>query len=135
MKNNFSVLMQNRTEFEKGNTDGIWLSLPATEEDFQKVKDRLNITENNPQDLFLNGYSFDKSGYLDIPLEVIRNSNFERLNILAFQLELLSLKQIRELNHAMQDNIEWQSIEQITEYIHESSRNTEKTNYRSDKEK
>lgn len=135
MKNDFSVFIQNRTEFEKGNTNGVWLSLPATEEAFQKTKDRLNITEKNLQDIFFNGYAFDKSVYLDIPLEAIRNSSFEQLNILAFQLELLSSKQTRELNAAIKDKIEWQNLEQIIEYINENPRDKEKTNYKSEREK
>lgn len=135
MKNDFSVFIQNRTEFEKGNTDGVWLSLPATEEAFQKTKDRLNITEKNPQDIFFNGYAFDKYVYLDIPLEAIRNSSLEQLNILAFQLELLSSKQTKELNAAIKDKIEWQNLEQIIAYINENPRDKEKTNYKSEREK
>ena len=47
MKDDFSVLIQNRTEFEKGNPAGVFLSLPATKEELHEAMKALNITADN----------------------------------------------------------------------------------------
>lgn len=52
MKDDFSVLIQNRTEFEKGNPETVFLSLPATKEELYEAMKALNITADNPQDFF-----------------------------------------------------------------------------------
>ena len=42
MKDDFTVLIQNRTEFEKGNPATVFLSLPATKEELHEAMKALN---------------------------------------------------------------------------------------------
>ena len=69
MKDDFFVLIQNRTEFENGNPAGVWLSLPATREELAEAMKALHITADNPQDFFLNGYSTEAGRRVEIPFE------------------------------------------------------------------
>ena len=93
MKDDFSVLIQNRTEFEKGNPATVFLSLPATKEELHEAMKALNITADNPQDFFLNGYST-----ADIHLRFPRFSHDE-WKIMRLDQYVLHLLRLTFLSH------------------------------------
>ena len=97
MKDDFSVLIQNRTEFENHNPAGVYLSLPATKEELHEAMKALNITAGNPQDFFLNGYSTDENRRIEIPFDWIRDGDLDKINFLASRLEELTPEQLKKL--------------------------------------
>lgn len=98
MKDDFSVLIQNRTEFEKGNPAGVFLSLPAAKDKLYEAMKALNITAQNPQDFFLNGYSTDEKRHIDIPFEWIREADLDKMNFLAARLEEMTPAELEKLD-------------------------------------
>ncbi|MCH5264174.1 MAG: antirestriction protein ArdA, partial [Lachnospiraceae bacterium] len=97
MKDDFSVLIQNRTEFENKNPAGVWLSLPATKDELHEAMTALNITADNPQDFFLNGYSTADNRRIDIPFEWVRDTDLDKVNFLAARLEEMTPEQLEKL--------------------------------------
>lgn len=94
MKDDFTVLIQNRTEFEKGNPATVFLSLPATKEELHEAMKALNITADNPQDFFLNGYSTAEGRRIEIPSDWIRDGDIDKINFLAARLEEMTPEQL-----------------------------------------
>ena len=54
----FSILIDNRSRFEAGELSSAWLSMPATVEQLHAAMQSVGITADNPQDFFINGYSY-----------------------------------------------------------------------------
>ena len=110
MKDDFSVLIQNRTEFEKGNPAGVFLSLPATKDELHKAMKALNITAQKPQDFFLNGYSTDEKRRIDIPLEWVREADLDKMNFLAARLEAMTPEQLEKLDAVLHSDFKPQDL-------------------------
>ena len=111
MKDDFSVLIQNRTEFEKGNPAGVFLSLPATKEELHEAMKALNITAGNPQDFFLNGYSTDENRRIEIPFDWIRDGDLDKINFLAARLEEMTPEQLEKLDAVMHSDFKPDSLD------------------------
>lgn len=118
MKDDFSVLIQNRTEFEKGNPETVFLSLPATKEELHEAMKALNITADNPQDFFLNGYSTDENRRIDIPFDWIRDGDLDRINFLAARLEELTPEQLEKLDAVMHSDFKPESLDRLIDYTY-----------------
>lgn len=98
MSEHFSAWIQNRTEFEKGNPAGVWLDLPATKDQLHEAMKALNITSANPQDFRLHGHFVTDDKKVEIPLDLLKEPDFDTLNFLAARLEALDPAQLEKLN-------------------------------------
>ena len=115
MKDDFTVLIQNRTEFEKGNPATVFLSLPATKEELHEAMKALNITADNPQDFFLNGYSTADNRRIEIPSDWIRDGDLDRINYLASRLEEMTPEQLEKLDAVMHSNFKPESLDKLSD--------------------
>ena len=120
MKDDFSVLIQNRTEFEKGNPAGVFLSLPATKEELHKAMKALNITADNPHDFFLNGYSTDEKRRIDIPFDWIRDGDLDKINFLAARLEEMTTELLEKLDAVMHSAFKPESLDGLINHTYNS---------------
>jgi len=118
MKDDFSVLIQNRTEFEKGNPAGVFLSLPATKEELHEAMKALNITADNPQDFFLNGYSTADNRRIEIPSDWIRDGDLDRINYLASRLEEMTPEQLEKLDAIMHSGFKPESLDKLIDHTY-----------------
>lgn len=118
MKDDFSVLIQNRTEFENHNPAGVYLSLPATKEELHEAMKALNITAGNPQDFFLNGYSTDENRRIEIPFDWIRDGDLDRINFLAARLEELTAEQLEKLDAVMHSDFKPDSLDGLIDHTY-----------------
>ena len=118
MKDDFSVLIQNRTEFEKGNPAGVFLSLPATKEELHEAMKALNITADNPQDFFLNGYSTADNRRIEIPFDWIRDGDLDRINYLASRLEEMTPEQLEKLDAVMHSDFKPESLDRLIDHTY-----------------
>ncbi|MCM1488383.1 MAG: YodL domain-containing protein, partial [Firmicutes bacterium] len=112
------VLIQNRTEFEKGNPETVFLSLPATKEELYEAMKALNITADNPQDFFLNGYSTDESRRIDIPFDWIRDGDLDKINFLAARLEEMTTGQLEKLDAVMHSDFKPESLDGLIDHTY-----------------
>ena len=120
MKDDFSVLIQNRTEFEKGNPAGVFLSLPATNEELHEAMKALNITADNPQDFFLNGYSTADNRRIEIPFDWIRDGDLDKINFLASRLEEMTTEQLEKLDAVMHSDFKPESLDRLIDHTYNS---------------
>ena len=118
MKDDFSVLIQNRTEFENHNPAGVYLSLPATKEELHEAMKALNITAGNPQDFFLNGYSTDENRRIEIPFDWIRDGDLDKINYLAARLEELTTEQLEKLDAVMHSDFKPDSLDGLINHTY-----------------
>lgn len=113
----FSIQLMNRSRFEAGETDGVWLALPATTEQLQEAMRGIGISTDNPQDFFINGYSSPENAPLDLPLDLIRSAQVDELNFLAARLNALDASELAALNAIMQTEGKFQTIGQMIDYV------------------
>ena len=118
MKDDFSVLIQNRTEFENHNPAGVYLSLPATKEELHEAMKALNITAGNPQDFFLNGYSTDENRRIEIPFDWIRDGDLNKINYLAARLEELTAEQLEKLDAVIHSDFKPDSLDGLINHTY-----------------
>ena len=118
MKDDFSVLIQNRTEFEKGNPETVFLSLPATKEELYEAMKALNITADNPQDFFINGYSTNEDRRIEIPFDWIRDGDLDKINFLAARLEEMTTEQLEKLDAVMHSDFKPDSLDRLIDYTY-----------------
>ena len=118
MKDDFTVLIQNRTEFEKGNPATVFLSLPATKEELHEAMKALNITADNPQDFFLNGYSTADNRRIEIPSDWIRDGDLDRINYLASRLEEMTPEQLEKLDAVMHSDFKPESLDKLIDHTY-----------------
>ncbi len=118
MKDDFSVLIQNRTEFEKGNPATVFLSLPATKEELHEAMKALNITADNPQDFFLNGYSTADNRRIEIPSDWIRDGDLDKINYLAARLEEMTPEQLEKLDAVMHSDFKPESLDRLIDHTY-----------------
>ena len=118
MKDDFTVLIQNRTEFEKGNPATVFLSLPATKEELHEAMKALNITADNPQDFFLNGYSTADNRRIEIPSDWIRDGDLDRINFLASRLEEMTPEQLEKLDAVMHSGFKPESLDKLIDHTY-----------------
>ncbi|EOS20964.1 hypothetical protein C804_06158 [Lachnospiraceae bacterium A4] len=118
MKDDFTMLIQNRTEFEKGNPATVFLSLPATKEELHEAMKALNITADNPQDFFLNGYSTAEGRRIEIPSDWIRDGDLDRINFLASRLEEMTPEQLEKLDAVMHSGFKPESLDKLIDHTY-----------------
>lgn len=118
MKDDFTVLIQNRTEFEKGNPATVFLSLPATKEELHEAMKALNITADNPQDFFLNGYSTAEGRRIEIPSDWIRDGDIDKINFLAARLEEMTPEQLERLDAVMHSGFMPESLDKLIDHTY-----------------
>ena len=118
MKDDFTVLIQNRTEFEKGNPATVFLSLPATKEELHEAMKALNITADNPQDFFLNGYSTADNRHIEIPSDWIRDGDIDKINFLAARLEEMTPEQLERLDAVMHSGFKPESLDKLIDHTY-----------------
>ena len=118
MKDDFSVLIQNRTEFENHNPAGVYLSLPATKEELHEAMKALNITADNPHDFFLNGYSTDENSRIEIPFDWIRDGDLDKINYLAARLEEMTTEQLEKLDAVMHSDFKPDSLDGLINHTY-----------------
>lgn len=112
----FSIQLHNRQLYEQGR-DGVWLDLPTTTEKLQAALREIGITADNPQDFFINGYSYPEDRHLALPYEIVLHADVDELNFLAARLETLDAAALAELNAALQNpKGGFENIGQIIDY-------------------
>ncbi|MCQ5129473.1 YodL domain-containing protein [Butyricicoccus faecihominis] len=112
----FSIQLHNRQLYEQSG-DGVWLDLPTTTEKLQAALREIGITADNPQDFFINGYSYPEDRHLALPYEMVLHSDVDELNFLAARLETLDDAALAELNAALQNpKGGFENIGQIIDY-------------------
>lgn len=118
MKDDFSVLIQNRTEFENHNPAGVFLSLPATKDELHEAMKALNITADNPQDFFINGYSTNEDRRIEIPSDWIRDGSLDKINFLAARLEEMTAGQLEKLDAVMHSDFKPDSLDGLIDHTY-----------------
>lgn len=98
----FSIQLHNRQLYEQGK-DGVWLDMPTTTEQLQAALRQIGISADNPQDFFINGYSYPEGQRLALPYDMVLAADVDELNFLAARLGQLDASEIAELNAALQN--------------------------------
>lgn len=98
----FSIQLHNRQLYEQGK-DGVWLDMPTTTEQLQAALRQIGISADNPQDFFINGYSYPEGQRLALPYDMVLAADVNELNFLAARLGQLDAAEIAELNAALQN--------------------------------
>ena len=98
----FSIQLHNRQLYEQGK-DGVWLDMPTTTEQLQAALRQIGISADNPQDFFINGYSYPEGHRLALPYDMVLAADVDELNFLAARLGQLDTSEIAELNAALQN--------------------------------
>ena len=98
----FSIQLHNRQFYEQGK-DGVWLDMPTTTEQLQAALRQIGISADNPQDFFINGYSYPEGQRLALPYDMVLAADVDELNFLAARLGQLDAAEIAELNAALQN--------------------------------
>ena len=98
----FSIQLHNRQLYEQGK-DGVWLDMPTTTEQLQAALRQIGISADNPQDFFINGFSYPEGQRLALPYDMVLAADVDELNFLAAQLGQLDAAEIAELNAALQN--------------------------------
>lgn len=114
----FSILIDNRSRFEAGELSSAWLSMPATAEQLHAAMQSVGITADNPQDFFINGYSYPLDKPLALPYDMVCAAGIDELNFLAARLEALAPADLDELNAAAQRKKGFENIGQIIDYTY-----------------
>ena len=84
----FSILIDSRSHFETGQPGGVWLPMPTTAEQLHKAMNRIDITAENSQDFFINGFANTEQQPFDVPLSVIQSAGIDELNYFGKLLEM-----------------------------------------------
>lgn len=112
----FSIQLSNHTTQPDGKT-GVWLDLPATVEQVQAAMGQIGVTQDNPWDYFISGFSSPEGRHLAIPHDMALSSGVNELNFLAVRLEKLNDYEIGTLNAALQQkNTEMRTIWRMIDY-------------------
>ena len=112
----FSIQLSNHTTQRDGKS-GVWLDLPATAEQVRAAMGQIGVTQDNPWDYFISGFSSPEDRHLAIPYDMALASGVNELNFLAARLEKLDAYEIGTLNAALQQkNTEMRTISRITDY-------------------
>ena len=98
----FSIQLHSRQLYEQGK-DGVWLDMPTTTEQLQAALRQIGISADNPQDFFINGYSYPEGQRLALPYDMVLAADVDELNFLAARLGQLDAAEIAELNAALQN--------------------------------
>ncbi|WP_416242239.1 YodL domain-containing protein [Clostridium fessum] len=98
----FSIQLHNRQLNEQGK-DGVWLDMPTTTEQLQVALRQIGISADNPQDFFINGFSYPEGQRLALPYDMVLAADVDELNFLAARLGQLDAAEIAELNAALQN--------------------------------
>ena len=98
----FSIQLHNRQLYEQGK-DGVWLDMPTTTEQLRAALRQISISADNPQDFFINGYSYPEGQRLALPYDMVLAADVDELNFLAARLGQLDAAEIAELNAALQN--------------------------------
>ena len=98
----FSIQLHNRQLYEQGK-DGVWLDMPTTTEQLQAALRQIGISADNPQEFFINGYSYPEGQRLALPYDMVLAADVDELNFLAARLGQLDAAEIAELNAALQN--------------------------------
>ena len=88
MSEQFSILLGNHSRLEAGQTNGVWLSMPATTEQLHEAMRNIGVTAEKPQDLFVGGFANTEQCPFDVPLSVIQSGSIDELNYLGKLLEM-----------------------------------------------
>ena len=112
----FSIQLSNHTTQRDGKT-GVWLDLPAPAEQVRAAMGQIGVTQDNPWDYFISGFSTPEGRHLAIPYDLALASGVNELNFLAARLEKLDAYEIGTLNAALQQkNTELRTISRIIDY-------------------
>ena len=114
----FAILLDSRSRFETGEAGGYWLSIPATKEQLQEALASIGFTADNPQDLFIRGFSDTEEKRLALPYDMVCSADIDELNFLAARLENLDASGIAALNAAAQRKQGFENIGQIIDFTY-----------------
>ena len=114
----FAILIDSRSRFETGEPGGEWLSLPTTTEQLHEAMKSVGITADNPQDFFINGYSYPDSKHLALPYDMVCAAGIDELNFLASRLNTLDPADLAALNAAAQRKKGFENIGQIIDFTY-----------------
>ena len=105
-------------QISKHGTDRhVWLDLPATAEQVRAAMGQIGVTQDNPWDYSVTGFSTPEGRHLAIPYDLVLASGVNELNFLAARLEKLDAYEIGTLNAALQQkNTEMRTISRIIDY-------------------
>ena len=77
--------------------------MPTTTEQLQAALRQIGISADNPQDFFINGYSYPEGQRLALPYDMVLAADVDELNFLSARLGQLDAAEIAELNAALQN--------------------------------
>lgn len=118
MNEPLSIQIRNRSEFENNIDSSVWLKLPAAAEQLQEAMQQVNITADNPQDFFINGFDTPIEAVSRLSLENVQAENLDELNYLAEQLMGLDKSELEKLDAAADAMAHWDDIHHLIEYTH-----------------
>ena len=118
MDGQFSIMIGNHSRLAAGQTDGAWLSMPATTEQLQVAMQSVGITADNPQDFSIRGYSDDPEKHIALPYEMVCAAEVDELNFLAARLEQLDPAEVGKLNAALQQKNGLANIGQVIDFTY-----------------
>ena len=75
--------------------------MPTTTEQLQAALRQIGISADNPQDFFINGYSYPEGQRLALPYDMVLVADVDELNFLTARLGQLDASEIAELNAAL----------------------------------
>ena len=114
----FAILINSRSRFEKGEPDGVWLSMPTTKEQLHEAMRTVGITADNPQDFFINGYSDNENRHIALPYDMVCAADIDSLNLLAARIAQLDPAELPKLNAALQQKQGFENIGQIIDFTY-----------------
>ncbi len=114
----FAILINSRSRFETGEPGGAWLSMPTTKEQLHEAMRTVGITDDNPQDFFINGYSDNENRHIALPYDMVCAADIDSLNLLAARIAQLDPVELPKLNAALQQKQGFENIGQIIDFTY-----------------
>ena len=118
MSEQFSILIDSRTRFETSEPGGVWLSMPTTKEQLHEAMRTVDITADNPQDFFINGYSDNENRHIALPYDMVCAADIDSLNFLAARIAQLDPAELPKLNAVLQQKQGFENIGQIIDFTY-----------------
>jgi len=112
MNEPLNIQLLTREMYEKGDTGGAWLKLPATAEQLNAALARIGAQGG---DFIINGIETPAPAVARIPLENVQKAGLDELNYLAAALQSRDDKQIAKLNAATEITADSDDIHRLAE--------------------
>lgn len=115
MEHPLYIQLHNRERYAQGELSGEWLKLPATAEQLHAAMERVGITADNRQDLFINGLNTNFEALTRLSFDKLDAAGIDELNYLAAALQSRDDRQIDKLNAAAEITTDMDSVHRLIE--------------------